>query len=243
MFGSRKRIGYIAPTVIEVVAYEFYRFAPDGVGLTGVTCSIDDWRPSEFEKGLAQVAQAAGYLGSRGVDFIIHGGGPLVVARGAGYEEIIVRDIEAASKVKATTAVRAGMEALRHVGARRIAIASPYPKRHNEALTGYLTTHGFEVVHDRAMDLPFKEMQNLPPTDIRAFAAGALAAAPDCDALYLPCPQWQAAQVVDALERDTGKLVVAYTHACFYVAFRAMGLTDAIAGHGRLLASLNGATP
>ena len=97
MFGQRKRIGYIAPTVIEVVAYEFYRFAPEGIGLTGVTCSIDDWRPEEFEKGLAQVAAAATYLGSRGVDFIIHGGGPLVVARGAGYEEIIVRDIEAAS--------------------------------------------------------------------------------------------------------------------------------------------------
>ena len=140
MFGSRKRIGYIAPTVIEVVAYEFYRFAPDGIGLTGVTCNIDDWRPDEFEKGLAQVAAAATYLGSRGVDFIIHGGGPLVVARGAGYEDMIVRDIEAAAKVKATTSVRAGMEALRHVGARRIAIASPYPKRHNDALTGYLTT-------------------------------------------------------------------------------------------------------
>ena len=56
MFGWRKRIGYIAPTVIEVVAYEFYRFAPDGIGLTGVTCGIDDWRPAEFEKGLAQVS-------------------------------------------------------------------------------------------------------------------------------------------------------------------------------------------
>ena len=102
MFGQRKRIGYIAPTVIEVVAYEFYRFAPEGIGLTGVTCSIDDWRPEEFEKGLAQVAAAATYLGSRGVDFIIHGGGPLVVARGPGYEDIIVRDVEAASNVKAT---------------------------------------------------------------------------------------------------------------------------------------------
>ena len=167
MFGQRKRIGYIAPTVIEVVAYEFYRFAPEGIGLTGVTCSIDDWRPEEFEKGLAQVAAAATYLGSRGVDFIIHGGGPLVVARGSGYEDMIVRDVEAASKVKATTSIRAGMEALRHVGARRIAIASPYPKRHNDALTAHLRTNGFEVVRAEGMDLPFKEMQNLPPADIR----------------------------------------------------------------------------
>jgi len=242
MFGWRKRIGYIAPTVIEVVAYEFYRFAPDGVGLTGVTCSIDDWRPAEFEKGLAQVAAAATYLGSRGVDYIIHGGGPLVVARGAGFEELIVRDIESAAKVKATTAVRAGMQTLRHVGARRIAIASPYPKRHNEALAGYLATHGFDVVHDQAMDLPFKEMQNLPPADIKTFAKGVLVAAKDCDALYLPCPQWQAAQVVDELERDTGTLVIAYTHACFFTAFQAMGVRDPIRGHGRLLASLSGAS-
>jgi len=238
MFGWRKRIGYIAPTVIEVVAFEFYRFAPDGVGLTGVTCSIDDWRPEEFEKGLAQVAAAAAYLGSRGVDFIIHGGGPLVVARGPGYEEIVVRDIEAAGKVKATTAVRAGMEALRHCGARRVAIASPYPKRHNDALSAYLTAHGFDVVGAEGMDLPFKEMQNLPPADIRRFAAGVLSAAKDCDALYLPCPQWQAAQIVEELEQDLGKLVIAYTHACFFVAFKALGLNDAVSGHGRLLASL-----
>ena len=34
------------------------------------------------------------------------------------------------------------------------------------------------------------------------FVAGVIAAAPDCDAVYLPCPQWQAAQVVDELERE-----------------------------------------
>jgi hypothetical protein len=28
MFGWRKRIGYIGPTVMEVMPYEFYRFAP-----------------------------------------------------------------------------------------------------------------------------------------------------------------------------------------------------------------------
>jgi maleate cis-trans isomerase len=130
------------------------------------------------------------------------------------------------------------MEALRHIGALRIAIASPYPKRHNDALTGHLTINGFEVVRAEGMDLPFKEMQNLPPADIRAFAGSVLAAAKDCDALYLPCPQWQAAQVVEQLEEDSGKPVVAYTHACFFVAFRTMGMNDAIRGHGRLLASL-----
>jgi maleate isomerase len=238
MFGWRKRIGYIGPTVMEVVPYEFYKFAPDGVGLVGVTCSIDDWSPKQFEKGLAQVKAAAAYLGSRAVDFIIHGGGPLVVARGKGYEETIVKDIEAAAKVPATTGVRAAMEALRHMGARRIAIASPYPDRHNQALSAYLELHDFELVWVEGMDVPFKRLHSVPPADIRRFASDVIARAPRCDALYLPCPQWQAAQTVDALERDSGMPVIAHCHAGFFAAFKALGIKDPIQGHGRLLASL-----
>jgi maleate cis-trans isomerase len=238
MFGWRRRIGYIGPTVMEVVPYEFYRFAPDGLGLVGVTCNIDDWSQDYFEQALAQVTTAASYLGSRGVDFILHGGGPLVVARGKGYEEIIVRDIEAAAKVPASTGVRAAMEALRHVGARRVVIASPYPERHNSAMASYLAAFGFEIVRAEGMDVPFKALQNVPPADIHAFAVSVLARAGQCDALYLPCPQWQAAQIVDVLEAEWGVPAIAYTHASFFVAFKALGITDAIRGHGRLLASL-----
>jgi maleate cis-trans isomerase len=238
MFGWRKRIGYIGPTVMEVVPYEFYKFAPDGIGLAGVTCNIDDWSAEWFDKALAQVAAAAAYLGSRGVDFVVHGGGPLVVARGKGFDEIIVNDIEKVSGVRATTGVRAAMEALRHVGARRIAIASPYPERHNRAMADYLEAHGFAIACAEGMDVPFKRLQCIAPAEIRTFAEKVLDRAGACDALYLPCPQWQAAQIVDALEHDIGIPVIAYTQASFFVAFRALGINDAIAGHGRLLASL-----
>jgi maleate cis-trans isomerase len=240
MFGWRKRIGYIGPTVMEVVPYEFYRFAPDGVGLVGVTCNIDDWTEDHFERALAQVTSAAAYLGSRGCNYVLHGGGPLVVARGKGFEETVVRDIEAAAKVPASTGVRAAMEALRHLGARRIAMASPYPERHNNAMAGYLSEFGFEIVRAEGMDVPFKALQNVPPEDIQAFATSVLTRAGVCDALYLPCPQWQAAQVVDVLERERGIPAVAYTHAAFFVAFRALDIRDPIRGHGRLLASLAG---
>jgi maleate isomerase len=238
MFGWRKRIGYIGPTVMEVVPYEFYQFAPDGVGLVGVTCNIDDWSAEWFDKALAQVAAAGKYLGSRGVDFIVHGGGPLVVARGEGFDEIVIGDIESASGVRATTGVRAAMEALRHVGARRIAIASPYPERHNRAMADYLARHGFAIAGAAGMDVPFKRLQGVAPADIRAFAENVLRRSGACEALYLPCPQWQASQIVDAMERDIGIPVVAYTHASFFVAFKALSIKDPIAGHGRLLASL-----
>ena len=236
MFGWRKRIGYIGPTVMEVVPYEFYRFAPDGIGLVGVTCSIEDWGSDQFEQGV--VTAAATYLGSRAVDFIIHGGGPLVAARGKDYEETLVKEIEAAAKVPATTGVRAAMEALRHVGARRIAIASPYADRHNQALSAYLELHDFATVWVEGMDVPLKRLSSIPPADIRRFAGDVIARAPRCDALYLPCPQWQAAQIVDALERECGLPAIAYSHAAFFAAFKALGIKDPIQGHGRLMASL-----
>lgn len=238
MFGWRKRIGYIGPTVMEVVPYEFYKFAPDGIGLVGVTCNIDDWSAAWFDKALAQVAEAAKYLGSRGVDFVLHGGGPLVVARGEGFDEIVVRDIERASGVRASTGVRAAMEALRHLDAKRIAIASPYPERHNHAMAEYLAKHGFDIATAEGLDVPFKRLQAVAPSDIRTFADGVLRRAGNCDALYLPCPQWQASQIVDGMEREAGIPIVAYTHASFFVAFKTLGIADPIEGHGRLLASL-----
>jgi maleate cis-trans isomerase len=236
MFGWRKRIGYIGPTVMEVVPYEFYRFAPDGVGLVGITCNIDDWSSDQFEQSM--ITAAASFLGARAVDFIIHGGGPLVAARGKGFEEAIVNDIEAAAKVPATTGVRAAMAALHHMGARRIAIASPYSDRHNQALAAYLELHDFGIVRLEGTDVPFKRLSSVPPAEIRRFAGEVIARAPRCDALYLPCPQWQAAQIVDALERESRVPAIAYSHAAFFAAFKALGIKDPILGHGRLLASL-----
>jgi maleate isomerase len=238
MFGWRARIGYISPSVIEVLPYEFYRFAPDGVGLVSSACAIENWQNDEFEKGLAQVKESAAYLGSRKVDYIIHGGGPLVVMRGKGFEETIIKEIETASGVQATTGVRSAVEALRHIDAHRIVMASPYPPAHDEAMSAYFRAFGFDVVAAEGTNMAFKEIQNQTPQEIYRFARSVVARSPECDTIYLPCPQWQGAQAVKALEEDTGKTVIAYTHANFFCAFRALNIGAPVRGHGKLLASL-----
>ncbi|OGP20033.1 MAG: hypothetical protein A2038_10475 [Deltaproteobacteria bacterium GWA2_57_13] len=54
----------------------------------------------------------------------------------------------------------------------------------------------------------------------------------------MPCPQWPVADVVEILERDIQKPVVASDPADFWSAFRRLGIRDHITGYGRLLASL-----
>jgi len=237
-FGWRGRIGFISPTVVEVKAWDFYRIAPEGLGFVGVTCSIEGWSQAEYDAGLAQVDDAARYLGSRGVDFIVQGGAPLVMSRGFGFDEELTERMRAVSGVPAITTVRAAIDAMRHLGMRRITLATPYPPAQNEKTAQYFTAHGFEVVHQATLDLPFKEIQGVSPATIYRFAVDAARAVPGTDGLYMPCPQWSVCEVIDVIELDAGKPVVAGVTAELWASFRALGITDDILGYGQLLATL-----
>ena len=90
MFGYRARIGYISPSVIELNGYDFYRIVPDGVGLIAVACMVGGWKEEAYKEALKQVEGCAKELARRKCDFVIHGGAPLVLSQGKGFETELV---------------------------------------------------------------------------------------------------------------------------------------------------------
>ena len=138
----------------------------------------------------------------------------------------------------ATTSIRSAAEALRVFGARKVALASPYPEEVNRNVAAFLEADGFEVVGRRTRDVVFKRLQDVHSEEIYRFACETAAAAPGAEALYIPCPQWPAADAVEAIEQDCGLPVVASDPADFRAAFHALGLRLDIRGFGRLLAGL-----
>ena len=58
MFGWRARIGYLCPSVFEMITYDFYRIVPSGVGMIGVTCMIDGWQADAYRTGLRGLKNA-----------------------------------------------------------------------------------------------------------------------------------------------------------------------------------------
>lgn len=238
MFGWRKRIGFISPTVIETTGYDFYKYAPDGVGLVGVTCNIDAWAKNEFDKALSVVLDRADYLASRRVDFIIHAGEPLVTSRGGKFDVELIDMIQSRTGIPATTTVRAAMDGMDLLDIRKVGIASPYPPAMNETLAGFLAGYGYDVVKHDTLDVPFKETQFVRTSAIYHFIARYLETAPPLDGLYMPCPQWPVSDVVDQMERDFGLPIVAGDPADFAAAFRALGIRDVRPGYGRLLSLL-----
>jgi maleate cis-trans isomerase len=237
-FGWRGRIGFISPTVVEVKAWDFYRIAPAGLGFVGVTCSIEGWSQEQYDAGLAQVEQACTYLGSRKVDFIVQGGAPLVMSRGVAFDAELTERMRTLSGVPAITTVRAAIDAMRHLGLRRIALATPYPPAQNEKTARYFEANGFDVVHQATLDLPFKEIQDVSPARIYRFILDVAHAAPDVDGLYMPCPQWSVCDVIEVAERDTGLPIVSGVTAEFWASFGALGIRDDIRGFGRLMSTL-----
>lgn len=239
MFGWRKRIGGISPTVMEVIPYDFYPIAPDGFGLVGVTCNIEFWDNKNFDQALGTLKDSARYLGSRAVDYVIHFGAPLVASRGHGFDVELIATITEKAGVPATTSIRSAANGLRHLGARKVAVASPYPEEVNRNVGAFLEADGFEVVGRQSRDVVFKALQDVHTEEIYKFACEVVAASPGADALYIPCPQWPAADAVDAIERDCGLPVVASDPADFWAAFSGLGVRVKIDGFGQLLASLD----
>jgi maleate cis-trans isomerase len=102
----------------------------------------------------------------------------------------------------------------------------------------FLTASGFRVVADHTMDVVFKRLQDVTPAQIFATAKRVLASAPSADGVYIPCNQWSGADAAPLIENGLGVPVVTGAHADYWEAFRSLGITDRIEGHGRLMLSL-----
>jgi maleate isomerase len=238
-FGWRKRIGLLSPTVIETD-----RLAPDGVSMCATTSNIEHWSRENFKQHvLDPIVTAVRYLASRHVDYIIHTGMPVVTTRGKGFEDELVKQIEDATGLPATTSIRSAIRALAHLGIRNVAVVTPYPQELHKSALSFLGASGFRVIAEHTMDVVFKRLQDVTPAQIFATAKRVLASAPSTDGVYIPCNQWSGADAAPLIESELGIPVVTGAHADYWEAFRSLGINDRIEGHGRLMLSLSEMAP
>jgi arylmalonate decarboxylase len=134
----------------------------------------------------------------------------------------------------------ASIAAMRHLGMRRIAIASRWSEELNGKLTAYLTSAGFEVLIVTSAGQWAKEAGSMSiEGGVRlAFqlAREAMRKAPDADGLLLPGGAWRSLAAVPILEEDFGKPVVTNPNAEVWRLI-SQGVAPPVKGWGRLLAT------
>jgi len=223
MFGYRARIGYISPSVIELNGYDFYRIVPPGVGLIAVACMVGGWKEEAYKAALAQVETCAKELGRRSCDFIIHGGAPLVLAQGKGFEASLLEKLQTITGVPCTTSIVAAMDSFRDLSASRLAVVDPYPQDLNDKMVSYLKDWGFDVAS---------------VADIYRAARKAVRDAKSVDAVFIPCANFPVVDVIEDIEIDTGLPVISNMTSQLYVAFKTIGMREKINGYGKLMRML-----
>jgi maleate isomerase len=154
------------------------------------------------------------------------------------YDEVVTKRMSAAAGAPALTSAQAVGRAVRALGARRIAIVSPYSEAVNARAAGYFRdAHGLETLALEGFGATDAyAIGHLGPEHARA--AFARIDRPAIEAFVVPGGNFPTLASIVAWERELGKPVVTTNQASFWAMLRAFEAADRLPALGRLLAEL-----
>ena len=185
----------------------------------------------EMEKDIAQASRLI--LPGERIDVIAFActSGAMVI----GDEAVAARIREARPGVACTTPLAAAVAGLKALGARRIALLTPYVDRLNRMMRDDIEVRGLQV---SVMGSFNHENDN----EVARIDAGSveravleLGAHESVDAVFVSCTSLRVATRVEALERQLGKPVTSSNHALAWHSLRLAGYREPLAGFGRLM--------
>jgi maleate isomerase len=151
-------------------------------------------------------------------------------------EDRVARSLQACLPgVPSTSPVAAARAALAHLGARRIALLTPYPAAIHQAVADYLAAHGLEIVAEHALgievdrEITAYRAEDLH-TDILALDRK------HAEAIFISCTSLRVAASIAELESATGLPVVTSNQALAWHCLQLTGRPANLPGFGRLLA-------
>ena len=241
MYGSRARIGYCSPPfVTETFCYEFYKMVPEGVTLMITTLSVTELNQSSTKEDMAasyaKSLEAAKYMARSGADVVVLGGNPINQSRGVENLDAICAELTAEIGTQVVTSTHAQMQALRALGARKVATVHPFVEKditanHERSMHNL----GFESAGVVACGYAAQDLGRIPGDMVIALSQQVKRDHPEADTIHPSCAHWATAHAIDEIERDLGVNVMTSQQAILWKALRTAGIEDKIEGYGRLL--------
>lgn len=231
----RAAIGLIVLATDNTIEHEFRRM----LGLDGVAfyesrirnaVEINRDTLAQMERGMAEAAGLI--LPGVHLDVIGYGctSGTVVI----GEETVFRRIREARPGIACTTPITAAVAGLKALGARRIALLTPYVEEVNRMLRDFIEARGIEVpVMGSFNHENDNEVARISEASI-ADAVKELARDPGVDGVFVSCTSLRVAGIVEKLEAATEKPVTSSNHALAWHCLRLAGYRDPVPGLGRL---------
>jgi maleate isomerase len=228
------RFGLLTPSSNTVQEPEFSAALPPAVSLHTARVAYRDITPQEQDRCVLELESESRKLADAEVDVIVFAATAPTLAKGKGYDRELIKRMEDASGRPATTAATAFVDALTQLGVERIAIGAPWSKTMDKPMVDFMELSGFKVVHSEVVGFVASiELGRVGPE--RAYELGRRADRPDADAVIMPGGNWPTMSVVERLERELGKPVLANNAVSLWAGLRLIKTGDSIPGYGRLL--------
>ena len=171
------------------------------------------------------------------MDLVVFGCTSGSCIKGANWDKECIRRIENACNIPGLTTSTAVLESLNALGARSLAVLTPYPDATNEAERKFLEDNGFEVRTILGMDMSGVEKGRIynaeKPFLYRNSVKMDLKGA---DVFFLSCMALDTLGLVGDLETDLGIPVVTSHQATLWSALRHCGIKTRQPHLGKLFA-------
>ncbi len=233
MYGWRGRLGLIVPTGNTTMECEFNRMTPEGVSVHANRIFLQNVTPEHLLEMEHDAEASAKGLVACAVGVLAFGCTSGSFVGGAGYDERLIKRMEDATGVPATTTSSAVLRALRTLGVQRIAMATPYIDDVNEIEKSFLEDNGVEVTRMAGggiVETP--EIQLCEPHV--AYWRAREVDNDRAEAVFISCTGFRTIEILETLERDLGKPVISANQATFADSLRILGVHDVAAGFGSL---------
>jgi maleate isomerase len=235
--GRRARLGLIVLATDQTIEHEWRRILADVDGVALYQSRIRNdaaITPATLAAMEPRIAEAAD---------VIMPGLPLdVVAFGCTSAAMVIGEERVAERIGAvrpgvavTTPVSAAFAAFRALGARNVAVLTPYRDDVNETVRRYVEARGFTVSAFATFgEEDDRKVARISEASVRDAVLALARRRAATDAVFVACTSLRVAGIAREVEEEAGLPVTSSNHAMAWHALRLAGVRDRLPRWGRL---------
>lgn len=230
-------VGLIFPPADYPIPPDAERLYPSSVKFIGNGLGFNGMTIESYDEAIPRAMPRAQELAAQGAALISVFGSSITFYKGAAFNEELTERVTALTGLPATTQSNGLIDGLKHVNAKRVAVATAYTDTVTERLKVFLTEHGFDVLSTKGLGYERIPEGAATPEILHALGVDAHAAAGrKPDALVLSCGGLRTLDVIVPLEQAIGVPVVSSTPHGLWHCARMTGVKDKIEGFGMVMA-------
>ncbi len=242
-YGYRARVGLIVVGPNLNPTPEICRMLPPYVQVRETRIHMEPVvNVQECSKLSARLPEPAGLLAEGMVSPILGKNSAIAFActagslvGGPGWDKKEIESMQLNSKsIPCTTTATAVEEAIRFMDLKKIVIAGPYIEEVNNKFKEFYEASGFKVL--KVAGLQIEDLYEIGATKpSQAYQVAMEAFAAETDGIFVSCTNFRCSDVIEEIERDTGKPVVTANQATAWHLMKLLKINDVIEGYGELL--------